>query len=208
MLACVPLDSSIAIKDVAELADVPEAQLTSVLRIMSMVGFFQEPQPQYMAHTALSASFVIRPSQLDMAMFLAETAAPAAYHMAEATKHNKSATGTRQQSAFMAAFDQSQSFPQVCQQRQALYRQWNTYLRYIADDRDDDVIVQLLGSLDWTSMPSTYIVGIAEVRDSHLNEYRVKPQKGESGNTSEQSKIGQWVEGGVKERSDRCSGSV
>ncbi|RAR07146.1 versicolorin reductase [Stemphylium lycopersici] len=84
VLACLPLgvEEGLPIRDVAELADVGEAHLWRIVRLMALSGFLHEPQPGFVAHTALSASFVRRPGQLDAAMFLAETVAPCALQMA------------------------------------------------------------------------------------------------------------------------------
>ncbi|EOA85723.1 uncharacterized protein SETTUDRAFT_111323, partial [Exserohilum turcica Et28A] len=89
VLAYLPLeaDQGLPIQDMAELADVPEAQLCRIVRLTAMGGFLREPQPGYVAHTALSASFVRRLAQLDSAMFLAETVAPCMLHMAAASRH-------------------------------------------------------------------------------------------------------------------------
>ncbi|KKA18013.1 Uncharacterized protein T310_8038 [Rasamsonia emersonii CBS 393.64] len=84
--ACVPLDGSALMKDVSDLIGVPETQLCRIIRMATTAGFLQEPQPGYIAHSALSASFVTKPSYLDAAMFLAGTAVPAALEMAAATK--------------------------------------------------------------------------------------------------------------------------
>lgn len=91
MLAYLPLgvDEGLPMKDIAELADVPESQLCRIVRLMAMGGFLREPQPGFVAHTALSASFVRCPAQLHAAMFLAKTVAPCALHMPVATRRHE-----------------------------------------------------------------------------------------------------------------------
>ncbi len=75
-----------SIKDVADLADVPETQLQRVVRIMAMAGFMSEPTPGFVKHTLISAGFLNRPALLDAGMFLGETAAPFALRMAATTR--------------------------------------------------------------------------------------------------------------------------
>lgn len=132
MLAFLPLasDAGLPIRDVAELADVPETQLCRVVRLMAMDGFLCEPQAGFMAHTALSASFVQRPVQLDAAMFLAETATPAGLHMARAT-------ATKQQRA--AEVDWAGKRTQ---------RLWASYLGAVGGADD----AHILGQIDWATL--------------------------------------------------------
>ncbi|KAF7587025.1 hypothetical protein BBP40_007847 [Aspergillus hancockii] len=130
VLACIPLHGSVPISDVAELAGVPEIQLCRIIQMTATAGFLQESQPGQVAHTALSARFVTKPSYLDAAMFLAETAAPAALQMAAATQR----FGPSQQpneSAYNIAFHTSDTFASSCEQRPHLQRQWPAYLRLV-----------------------------------------------------------------------------
>ncbi|XP_014557384.1 hypothetical protein COCVIDRAFT_97229 [Bipolaris victoriae FI3] len=84
VLAYLPVEAEdgLSIKDVAELADVPEAQLCRIIRLTTMGGFLREPRAGFVAHTALSASFVRQLAQLDATMFLSETVAPCMLRMA------------------------------------------------------------------------------------------------------------------------------
>ena len=132
VLAFLPLgsDAGLPIRDVAELADVPETQLCRVVRLMAMDGFLCEPQAGFMAHTALSASFVQRPVQLDAAMFLAETATPAGLHMARAT-------ATKQQRA-----------AEVVWAGKRTQRLWASFLGAVGGADD----AHILGQIDWATL--------------------------------------------------------
>ena len=90
VLACIPLSGSIPFKEVADLAGVPETQLCRIVRMTATAGFLYKPWPGHVAHTALSATFVTNLAFLDATMFLAETAAPTAMHMAMATQRDNS----------------------------------------------------------------------------------------------------------------------
>ncbi|KAI1378723.1 hypothetical protein F4677DRAFT_453398 [Hypoxylon crocopeplum] len=150
VLACIPLNGSLSVEEVADLASVPETQLGRVVRMTATAGFLQEPQPGHIAHTPLSAPFVTNLAFLDAAMFLAETAAPAALHMATATQCHGN------QSAYSIAFPTSQPFPSVCVERTRLQRQWSAYRLCVGDF--DDGVNELLGWLKWSSLGSAYIV--------------------------------------------------
>lgn len=161
MLACIPLDGSVPIEDVSIIANVPEAQLRRVLHMTTIVGFLQEAQPGHIAHTSLSANFVTRPSYLDAALFLAETAAPAALHMQSATKRYGQSSNPSE-CAYSLAFNTAQSFQATCKQRPKLRRQFPSYFRYLSEGSDDNAIaVKLLGRLDWLQLGNARVVDVS-----------------------------------------------
>ncbi|XHG01039.1 Agnestins biosynthesis cluster transcriptional coactivator AgnL9 [Aspergillus wentii] len=125
--ACIPLDGSAVMKDVADLIGVPESQFSRIVRMATTAGFLHEPQPGYIAHSALSAAFVTKPSYLDAAMFLAGTAAPAALQMPAVTKQ---CSGPSKNDALNVA-SHSPPFANPGEtQLPRLQRQWDAYLRY------------------------------------------------------------------------------
>ncbi|KAE9364955.1 nonfunctional aflatoxin co-regulatory protein [Stipitochalara longipes BDJ] len=168
ILACIPLGSSVRVQDVAEIASVPESQLYRVVRMMAMVGFLIENQPGHIGHTELSASFVTKPSHLDAAMFLADTAAPTALHMASATKRYGQPENPTE-SSYSVAFNTPQPFLLACEQRPKLRRQWPAYLRYISDEVDDEASAELLGRLDWFNLGNALIVDVGARSASYVS---------------------------------------
>ncbi|KAF3023676.1 hypothetical protein E8E14_013593 [Neopestalotiopsis sp. 37M] len=157
VLAFLPLKGIVGVSDIADLAGVPELQLCRVLRVMSAAGFLREPKPGQMAHTELSASFVQKPSLLDAALFLAETACPAALQMAAATERNGLALDPYE-SAYTVAFNTS--FQSACQERVRTQRQWSAYLRYVTDVVDDRTNMEPLDRLEWSSLGNACIVDV------------------------------------------------
>ncbi|KAF2017047.1 hypothetical protein BU24DRAFT_420072 [Aaosphaeria arxii CBS 175.79] len=174
VLAFVPLGAncSVPIKDVADLADVPEAHLSRVVRIMAIAGFLREPQPGHIEHTALSASFVTRPAHLDAAMFLAETIAPSALHMAAASRQHSTARAfgfgadgsacDAGDSAYTLATrgspTEDSTFQLAFERRKRLQRQWPAYLNSVGDT--DDAAAELLGQLDWIGLGNSCVVDV------------------------------------------------
>ncbi|KAI4598805.1 hypothetical protein KJ359_002698 [Pestalotiopsis sp. 9143b] len=159
VLAFLPLRGSVGVPDIADLAGVPELQLCRVLRVMSAVGFLREPKPGQMAHTELSASFVQKPSLLDAALFLAETACPAALQMAAATERNGLAVDPYE-SAYTVAFNTTQTFQSARQESMRTQRQWAAYLRYVTDVVDDRSSMEPLDRLEWSSLGNACIVDV------------------------------------------------
>ncbi|KAL9608104.1 MAG: hypothetical protein Q9167_007042 [Letrouitia subvulpina] len=157
VLACIPVNGSVSIKDVADLANVPELLLCRIVRMTATAGFLNEPQPGHIAHTALSAHFVTKLSYLDAAMFLARTAAPIALQMVTATQRYGQ-TSSPSESAYAIAFNTSQTFQSACEQQTKLQTQWSAYLR-CAGDMDDNV-TELLNLLDWQGLGNACIVDI------------------------------------------------
>jgi hypothetical protein len=158
VLACIPLTGCVPIKDVAELAGVPEAQLCRIVRFTATAAFLRETKPGYIAHTALSAPFVTKLSYLDAAMFLAETAAPAALHMAAATQRHGDAAHPGE-TAYGLAFNAPRGFQGAYEQRAKLQRQWPAFAGHVA--AMEDSITELLGKLDWPNLGSSCIVDVS-----------------------------------------------
>ena len=134
-------------------------QLCRVVRMMATAGFLQEPQPGQVAHTALSAPFVTKPSYLDAAMFLSGTAAPAALQMAAATQRFGHSQRPND-SAYNVAFNTPATFDSACEQRPKLQRQWPAYLRYGTGDVDAS-ITEVLTRLDWLSLGNACVVEVS-----------------------------------------------
>lgn len=158
VLACIPLQGSVPFKDVAELVGVPDTQLRRIVRMTATAGFLHEPRPAHVAHSALSAPFVTRPSYLDAAMFLSETAAPAALHMAAAT-HRFGQSPRPHESAYNVALGTSVPFASMCEQRSTLQRQWPAYLPHAMGDVELSV-TDLLTCFDWLSLGNATVVEV------------------------------------------------
>uniref|UniRef100_A0A093VIS0 O-methyltransferase FtmD n=1 Tax=Talaromyces marneffei PM1 TaxID=1077442 RepID=A0A093VIS0_TALMA len=146
VLAYIPLDGVVPVRDIAELADMPETILSKVVRMMATAGFLSQPQPGGIAPTALSAQFVTKLSYLDAAMFLAETAAPVSLKMGEATRRFPR-SNLPNESAYSVTFSTSQPFQAVCRQKSKLSRQWCAYLQCAEDPAES--MMDILGRLDW-----------------------------------------------------------
>ena len=166
VLACIPLDGSVPIKDVADLADVPVSLLCKVARMMATAGFLSEPQTGQIAHTPLSAPFVTKLCFLDAAMFLAGTAAPIALQMATATqRYGRSANPS--ESAYNIAFHTSQTFKTACEQQIKLQSQWSAYLQCAGDT--DHSVTEILSRLDWRNLGNACIVDVGPLSSIHFH---------------------------------------
>ncbi len=120
-------------------------------------GFLWEPQPGEIAHTTLSARFVTDLSFFDAIMFLAESAAPTALHMATATERQ----GRRKdlsESAYSVAFNTTKPFHSDCLEQPRLQRRYNAYVRYTAAARNR--FIDLLAGLNWRSLGSACVVDV------------------------------------------------
>lgn len=122
-------------------------------------GFLHEPYPMHVAHSALSAPFVTRPSYLDAVMFLSETAAPAAMHMAAATQRFGQSQRPHE-SAYNVALNTSITFVNMCEQRSKLQRQWPAYLRHAMGGVELSV-TDVLTCFDWPSLGSATVVEVS-----------------------------------------------
>lgn len=142
-------------RDVAELSNVPLRQLTRIIRLVATAGFFQEPEPNYVAHTTLSASFVANPALHDAAMFLAESAAPAALQAATVARSFEE-TSINNDTAFALAMNNGATpFLAVKAQNPKLSRQWAAFLQYSAGVPSKQDIVQALAQLNWSNVANS-----------------------------------------------------
>ncbi|KAG5925847.1 hypothetical protein E4U42_003885 [Claviceps africana] len=151
ILACIPLRQEVPIKDVADLSNVPEKQLTQIIRLTARCGFLGEPKRGYVAHTPLSACFVAHPSHLDAAMFLAEYAAPAALKSALATQRCKDGHPTNE-TAFNLAARTKTTFAVAREQNPRLGRQWAAFLQHAAGVAEDHVVAEAMAKLNWSNI--------------------------------------------------------
>ena len=161
VLACIPLSGSVPVKDVADLAGVPETQLCRIARMMATAGFLREPEPGHLAHTTLSAPFVTKLFYLDAAMFLAHTAAPTALKMAAATKRQGASDLPAQETAYSLAFKTPQTFQATREQQVKLQRRWLAYARCEGDVNEN--VTELLSQLDWLSLGNACIVDVSRL---------------------------------------------
>lgn len=144
-----------AIKDLADLVNVPEAQLRRVVRLMATAEFLKEPQPGSgrVAHTPLSASFVTDCSNLDAVMFLSGTAVRAALEMPEATQSQLSGFASSSPTGRLP-------FGTACEQQPKLRREWAAYCGCMRDSTQ--AVVDLLDRLDWASLGKARIVDVSQ----------------------------------------------
>jgi len=94
---------------------------------------------------------VANPSFLDAAMFLAESAAPAALHMAAATKTFGDSERPAE-SAFNLAANQISPFHTVREQTPRLNRRWYAYLHHAAGLLTENDDVDILAQLNWSNV--------------------------------------------------------
>ncbi|KAM0795940.1 hypothetical protein BDR22DRAFT_812871 [Usnea florida] len=153
VLACIPMAGSVPITDVADLSGIPEVQLARIIRLTATAGFLHEPQPAMVAHSALSAPFVTNPSYLDAAIFLAESAAPAALEMASTTQRFGQSERPNE-SAYNVALKTTKPFHTARQECTKLHRQWSAYSRYAGGLHAAEQVADVLSQFDWTNVSS------------------------------------------------------
>ncbi|KAL4756994.1 uncharacterized protein BDW70DRAFT_163963 [Aspergillus foveolatus] len=159
ILVCIPPDESIAIKDLADLAGVPEIQLGRVIRLVATSGFLQEPITNYVSHTPLSAQFVTNQSLLDAAVFMADVAAPTALQMPTATQRFGSSQNPTE-TAYSMALRTIQPFGVAIQEQPKLGRQWSAYLRHAVGLHQEKGIMEMLSQLKWSNLGNAFIVEV------------------------------------------------
>ncbi|KAL2138955.1 hypothetical protein VTI28DRAFT_5995 [Corynascus sepedonium] len=159
ILACIPPEVSVPIKDLADLTGVAEGQLTRVIRLTATTGFLRETKPCSVSHTPLSVQFTTDQSLLDAVVFMAESVAPAALRMASATQHF-GATCSPNESAYGLATRDMRPFHIALQEHSKLSRQWSAYLCHAGGLQQEDALVEALSRLSWANLGDTCIVEV------------------------------------------------
>ncbi|KAI0469985.1 hypothetical protein GGR56DRAFT_156234 [Xylariaceae sp. FL0804] len=155
ILACIPRVGHLPIKNIADLAGVSEPLLSRVVRFVTTRGFLLEDPPGHIAHTALSDQFFSNPLLLDAAMFMAESAAPAALKMARLSEDSEP-------SAFNLALGITTPFKTLCDERPRLRRQFSAYLYYASGlHMGVDTFTATLTQLDWNNITNSLVVEVS-----------------------------------------------
>lgn len=159
VLASIPLTQTVAIQDVADVSGVPFQQLLRLIRTTATAGFLEEPQPELVKHTTLSAQFVKKPFLADALAFLSDTALPAALQMVTATR-----TQTQPINAKLSPFDIDfkSNLPLLakCEGHPKLRRQVAAYHR-LRQNTFDDSVTEILSRLDWTNLGDATVVQVS-----------------------------------------------
>ena len=163
------MGDKVTFTNAANLASVPPTELCRVVRMTATAGILCEPEPGFVAHSPLSAQFVAKPSLLDAAAFLAETAAPAALHMADATRLRQKYPEQQAHhlSAYAIASSSPSSHPSTmtsfaarCEQEPKLRRHLAAFQRLEASSVDEGVASAIF-SLDWQSLGPAKVVEVS-----------------------------------------------
>ncbi|KFZ03776.1 hypothetical protein V502_10671 [Pseudogymnoascus sp. VKM F-4520 (FW-2644)] len=159
VLACIPFDESLPIKDLADLVGVPESQLVRIIRLTATCGFLREPILGFVSHSPLSAQFITNQSLLDATVFIAELATPTALQMPQATQRF-GASPSASESAYNLALNTVRPFHVAIQERSKLRRQWSAYLCHAAGLHLEEEISEVLSRLNWSNLGNACIVEV------------------------------------------------
>ena len=163
VLACIPVGDKVTFTNAANLASVPVSELCRVVRMTATAGILCELEPGFISHSSLSAHFVTKPSLLDAATFLAETAAPAALHMADATRLRKNPDQAHLSAYTLASQSHPPaSFATRCEQDPKLRRHLTAFQRLEASIVDEGV-ASAISSLDWSSLGPAKVVEVCRI---------------------------------------------
>ncbi|KFY04765.1 hypothetical protein O988_00530 [Pseudogymnoascus sp. VKM F-3808] len=168
VLACIPFDESLPIKDLADLVGVPEGQLVRVIRLTATCGFLREQTTGFVSHSPLSAQFITNQLLLDATVFIAEMATPTALQMPHATQRFGASTNSSE-SAFNLALNTVRPFHVAIQERPKLRRQWSAYLCHAVGLHQEEEIVEVLSRLNWANLGNACIVEVGAKSSSMAN---------------------------------------
>ncbi|KAB8236672.1 hypothetical protein ETB97_008923 [Aspergillus alliaceus] len=154
----VPLHGSISYADLAALANAPERQLRSVVRMAITNGLFVENPPQHLAHSSTSALLRNDADFHDWAVIMTDLSFPTAYSMVEAHERwPNSLEGS--QTAYNIAVDSSLPFFQHLAQQPDRQRQFAGFMRSMARSQGTDV-EKLAHGWNWVALGRARVVDV------------------------------------------------
>nr|POE78414.1 trypacidin cluster transcriptional coactivator tpcd [Quercus suber] len=152
ILACIPNHENSSFEDVAELANVPRVDLAKVVRLTATAGILKEPEPGYVAHSALSAQLLQRPSLLEVVSLLTKDIVPAILDMPEASRRRVSTCSgkTDDDRSKPTWLERSETDPRFKRRLAALHR-WQSNLALHG-------VATAILSLDWAKLGRNTLV--------------------------------------------------
>lgn len=151
-------EKPIAYAELASIAGVPELQLRSVVRMINTSNFLCEPNPDHVAHNAVSRLFVTNSSLMDWANYMAQYSAPAAASFAKATaKWGK--TDRKDQTAFSIATDFTGTLFEYYAQSPELANCFASYMRSVQSSQGTS-LRHLLTGYDWAVLSKALVVDV------------------------------------------------
>ena len=155
----VPRLGNMSYDDLATKANVPLDQLKSIVRMAMCGNFFQEPEPNMIAHNRVSAHFAKNPSLADWTLFMAEATTPMALKMYEATaKWGK--TNDKTQTAFNLALDTHKPFFKYLSESEELTRRFAAYMKNVTASGGTSVD-HLVNGFDWNKLGEAKVVDVS-----------------------------------------------
>ncbi|TVY85233.1 O-methyltransferase aurJ, partial [Lachnellula suecica] len=158
ILSFLPLEGSVPYSELATIASVPLTQLKRISRMAILSNFLQEPKPNELAHSNVSALLVTNPGLLDWALFMAEATATGAAKLVEATER-WGTTEAKNQTAFNIARDTELPFFDYLAQTPELRKKFAMYMKNVTVS-EGTKIDHLVNGFDWASLGEATVVDV------------------------------------------------
>ncbi|KAL1953850.1 hypothetical protein VTO42DRAFT_2110 [Malbranchea cinnamomea] len=154
----VPLGSPIPYTSLAAAAGVSVKQLKTVARMAMTSQVFCEPEPNCIAHTAISALLATDPGFHDWASFMCEASVPMASKLVEATE-KWPGSEERNQTAYNIAFDTDLPYFEHLATQPEKTRQFASYMKHVQKS-DGTAVRYLLEGFDWARLGKGTVVDV------------------------------------------------
>lgn len=158
ILSHIPLQGTINYSELAKIADVPELQLQSVIRMAITSNFLCESTPGSVVHNAVSISFIKNPSFVDWANFMTEYSMPTAAAMADATA-KWGTTAEKNETAFNIATNTEEPLFHFFSQTPERAKCFAMYMKSVQASYGTD-LKHLLTGFDWESLGEAIVVDV------------------------------------------------
>ena len=129
-------------------------------------GFLREPEPEYVAHSAISAAFVTQPAFQDWAQFMTSYSAPTAHHLAEATDRWGD-TQASNQTAYNIAFNTELPFFAHVAESKERTEMFAKYMRSLGHS-EALALRHVLDGFNWAGLGEAHIIDVSCSYRSHF----------------------------------------
>jgi 6-hydroxytryprostatin B O-methyltransferase len=150
---------SIEYQKLAELVDTPIAQLKAIVRMAMTNRVLCEPEPNQVAHTTISASFVRNPMLRDWAVYMADKSAACALKMTDAAVKWPGST-SKSQTGFNIAFDTDLPYFDFIQTRPDHMKDFVKYMRMVTNT-DGLALRHLVNGFRWGQLGTATVVDVS-----------------------------------------------
>lgn len=144
--------------EVASLANVPEAQLRSICRMLMTSNFLCEPKADEVAHNNVSSTFITNSGFVDWASFITQVSMRAAAQMTDATEKWGTAS-KKNETAFNLAMKTDMPLIDFISKSPEMTKLFAAYMKNVQNSEGTS-LKHLVHGYDWAQLKDAVVVDV------------------------------------------------